>query len=231
MLPTRRARECCCWSAAAAHTQRAQGVPGAYSGLASRLAYDGCTPAPFDQFELAFEARACLSVCSTHADACAPPPGSRAVPGGPRGASHRELAGGALSSTRTPCFLVAQLWNRAAFTATTTCCCATGCTLSGRCGARPFSLPGCSPGPSGQPESQALPACAARRRQGGHQASDEPSAGVAGRTPASCLCSRALSSAQALSQVDDYLRRMGVVKESVYDTAGAAKTVSENGLR
>jgi prephenate dehydratase len=37
-------------------------------------------------------------------------------------------------------------------------------------------------------------------------------------------------SAQALSQVDDYLRRMGVVKESVYDTAGAAKTVAENKL-
>lgn len=33
-----------------------QGVPGAYSEQASLLAYAGCTPAPFDQFEHAFEA-------------------------------------------------------------------------------------------------------------------------------------------------------------------------------
>jgi hypothetical protein len=33
-------------------------VPGAYSEQASLLAYDGCTPAPFDQFENAFEVRA-----------------------------------------------------------------------------------------------------------------------------------------------------------------------------
>jgi len=35
----------------------AQGVPGAYSEQAALLAYAGATAAPFDQFELAFEAR------------------------------------------------------------------------------------------------------------------------------------------------------------------------------
>ncbi len=35
-----------------------QGVPGAYSEQASLLAYESCTPAPFDQFEHAFEAGA-----------------------------------------------------------------------------------------------------------------------------------------------------------------------------
>ena len=36
---------------------------------------------------------------------------------------------------------------------------------------------------------------------------------------------------QALSQCDGYLTRMGVIKESVDDTAGAAKTIAEKGLR
>ena len=43
-----------------------QGVPGAYSEQASLLAYDSCTPSPFDQFEHAFEARFAWVLESLH---------------------------------------------------------------------------------------------------------------------------------------------------------------------
>ena len=54
----------------------------------------------------------------------------------------------------------------------------------------------------------------------------------AGTSASSCLVSTWLTgSLQALSQCDGYLTRMGVIKESVDDTAGAAKTIAEKGLR
>jgi len=42
---------------------------------------------------------------------------------------------------------------------------------------------------------------------------------------------RVLSHSQALAQCEDYLNRLGVVKEAVYDTAGAAKSIADDGLR
>ena len=47
---------CACASERSA-SRSLQGVPGAYSEQASLLAYESCTPAPFDQFEHAFEVR------------------------------------------------------------------------------------------------------------------------------------------------------------------------------
>lgn len=40
-----------------------------------------------------------------------------------------------------------------------------------------------------------------------------------------------MSHPQALAQTDGYLRKMGVVREAVDDTAGAAKMIKENGWR
>ncbi len=58
-------------NAALTRKQTPQGVPGAYSEQASLLAYDGCTPAPFDQFENAFEVRA---ACARRPRACCSAP-------------------------------------------------------------------------------------------------------------------------------------------------------------
>ncbi len=42
---------------------------------------------------------------------------------------------------------------------------------------------------------------------------------------------RVMSHPQALAQCDSYLRNMGVARESMYDTAGSAKIIAEQGLR
>ena len=42
---------------------------------------------------------------------------------------------------------------------------------------------------------------------------------------------RVISHYQALAQVDGYTRNMGVIREAVDDTAGAAQMVAENGWR
>ena len=42
---------------------------------------------------------------------------------------------------------------------------------------------------------------------------------------------RVMSHPQALAQCDAYLRNMGVARESMYDTAGSAKIIAEQGLR
>ena len=42
---------------------------------------------------------------------------------------------------------------------------------------------------------------------------------------------RVMSHPQALAQCDNYLRDMGVARESMYDTAGSAKIIAEQGLR
>ena len=44
----------CVHSWSCSHTS-SKGVPGAYSEQASLVAYPGCTPAPYAQFENAFE--------------------------------------------------------------------------------------------------------------------------------------------------------------------------------
>ena len=106
-------------------------MPGAYSEQASLLAYDGCTPAPFDQFENAFEVPArSVQLCVHQLPARSHPLRRQAVEqflvdravlpienslGVRRYASLR-----ALQLTARCC--------RGAFTATLTCCSATACT-------------------------------------------------------------------------------------------------------
>ncbi len=50
-------------------------------------------------------------------------------------------------------------------------------------------------------------------------------------TPCGSRGGHADAASQALSQCDGYLTRMGVIKEAVDDTAGAAKTIAQQQLR
>lgn len=134
-----------------------QGVPGAYSEQASLLAYDGCTPAPFDQFENAFEAveqflveRAVLPIENSLG-----------------GSIHRNFD--LLLKHRL--HIVGEVYLKV-----------NHCLMA---------LPGTTMGD----------------------------------------VKRVMSHPQALSQCDGYLTRMGVVKEAVDDTAGAAKMIAAGQMR